>query len=131
MNIWQPEHPHHAVWREYTQSLLDGKPKVVEYRHDNALIWQTNTRPSWLIEDQYRIARPMLNVSYTVPMPVKVELDKGRDYWLAGGDKPLSCPWCDDSNDNRWLREGRIYLIREDAQAAIDARNAAYGEALK
>lgn len=130
MNIWQPEHPHHAVWREYTQSFLDGKPKSLEVNVGPG--WQSTSLPSWDKEYQYRIARPVLTVSYTVPMPVKEALEVGQDYWLAGSSGFATCrSWYGHEADSIWLKKGRIHLTREDAQAAIDARNAAYGEALK
>lgn len=133
MEVWNPEHPHHAVWREYTQSLLDGKPKVVESKITFCqACFKTDERPSWNTEIEYRIARPMLKLSYEVPMPVTEALEEGQIYWMAGdGQNPAECSWNNDNIDNRWLRAGLIYLTEADAQAAIDARNAAMTAALE
>lgn len=133
MEVWNPEHPHHAVWREYTQSLLDGKPKVVEYGHHPHPKWTKAHEPGWSTEVEYRIARPMLKLTYEVPMPVTEALERGQMYWLASleYESPSEITWGDDDSDKHWIRAGLIYLTETDAQAAIDARNAAMKAALE
>lgn len=134
MNPWNPEHPHHAVWREYTQSLLDGKPKVVEFTSSIQTNWgPTVGEPAWLTRNQYRIARPMLKLSYEVPMPVTEPLGNSQEYWIAwgGGGVVVSCRWSCHSVDYERLRAGLVYLTESDAQAAIDAHLAAKTAALE
>lgn len=131
--VHDPRHPHHAVWREYTQSLLDGKPKRVEVKPEQGCWQPAGIDPHWVSHQEYRIARPMLKLSYEVPMPVTEALATNSGYWLADptDNRPRQQRWCNDSDDLQWLRAGLIYLTESDAQAAIDARNAAMTAALK
>lgn len=131
--VHDPKHPHHAVWREYTQSLLDGRPKVVEWRPEVNKPWETVRNPLFGEHNYYRIARPMLTLTYSVPMPVTEPLKKEQSYWVASNEytRPRGARWNSDSYDNCWLRAGLIYLTEADAQAAIDARNAAMTAALE
>lgn len=129
--VHDPEHPHNAVWREYTQSLLDGKPRVVECKRPEMAVWLPAVDPWWFLNDEYRIARPMLKLSYEVPMPVTEPLEDGQEYWLAVGEMPMRSSWTNDRVDERRLRAGLIYLTEADAQAAIDAPDAARTAALE
>lgn len=130
MEVWNPNHPHNAVWREYTQSLMDNKPKVVECRCNS--LWKKSSDPLWYKEAEYRIARPMLKLSYEVPMPVTEPLEDGQKYWIVGSIKEkYPMHWNNSDFDLYWLRAGLIYTAEADAQAAIDARNAAVKAALE
>jgi hypothetical protein len=55
--IHETSHRHHAVWREYTESLLAGKPKQVEYRASVLDFWVSadSTNTSWDADFAYRI----------------------------------------------------------------------------
>lgn len=55
--IHEPGHPHHAVWREYTESLLAGKPKQLEYRTKRPDdFWRdSDMSTSWHTDIEYRI----------------------------------------------------------------------------
>jgi hypothetical protein len=54
--IHESTHPHHAVWREYTESLLTGKPKQLEYRASVLDFWiNASANTSWNVDFEYRI----------------------------------------------------------------------------
>jgi hypothetical protein len=68
--IYESTHPHHAVWREYTESLLAGKPKQVEYRASVLDFWiNAGANTSWNVDFEYRIK----------PEPKK--------FWYMNGEK--------------------------------------------
>lgn len=54
--IHEVTHHHHAVWRVYTESLLAGQPKQVEYRASVLDFWiNASVDPSWNVDFEYRI----------------------------------------------------------------------------
>jgi len=133
MNVSDKTHPHHAVWREHVQSVLDGKIKHVEERDDCEDVngWRPCKLFSagvcathWHTYNQYRIARPMVTRTITYPAPMSQAPENGAKYWAAGfGIRRELCRlvWANDSLDLCNLRYGMAFATEEDAKAAVQA----------
>jgi hypothetical protein len=123
---------HHAVWREYVQSVLDGAPKVVQYITvvtdgwmDSTGMHQTGlTYLGWTEQHQYRIRPSTITRTLTYPAPVRVSPKRGDGYWIINVDNESgveeSC-WKDDGYDHIRLKRGMIFTSYADAKGAADA----------
>lgn len=105
MKIYDKEHPHHYVWREYTESVLAGKPKKVQRKNCNGMWVELKAdtitgeiNSHWIEESDYRIATELKKLvvngrEFHFPMPFRGELAHGQDYYLAtiDGSRCVRC----------------------------------------
>lgn len=133
MNVSDPKHPHHAVWREHVQSVLDGAPKGVEYLYCGTTWVEAAygsidgiSEVSWSPSSNYRIARPMVTRTITYPAPMTVAPAYGTTYWTINtihGTDEIS--WADDRIDKTYLRSGMCWATEV---GAIEAAKAIFGD---
>lgn len=116
------KHVHHDMIVEWAAD----PSRVVESRKFLHHEWTVDPYPKWLPTWQYRFKpeEPKYIVvnGVNVPEPVRVELEKGRLYWLASTSDgiPRQYRW-DGFADRYWLSFGLIHLTKEAAQTHIDA----------
>lgn len=131
MNISDKNHPHHAVWREHVQSVLDGEPKVVQSRHDVNGYWEDFNmsekgvcNASWLPEVEYRIKPRTIIRTITYPEPMKVAPKRDQKYWFisAAGFNGIdwTC-WQNKKMDCEIFERGMCFATEADAKAAAQA----------
>lgn len=133
MNISDKNHPHHAVWREHVQSVLDGEPKVVQWKrpHDNA--WFDGAgmekfgiaKLAWLSDLQYRIKPRTIIRTITYPEPMKEKPPTDVVYWTINpaSKTGIECVgrWLDDIEDNIRFSRNMCFATEADAKAAAQA----------
>lgn len=93
MNIYNPEHRHHKVWKEFTESTLTGTPLELQLKMVSAERWIDSKykdvfKFSWSEDFEYRI-KPNVN-QYVINdeifecvIPFSGELSENQNYWIA------------------------------------------------
>ena len=80
---------------------------------------------SWASNTEYRRKRKMILVNgIEVPAPETEKPEMGQEYYVPSircEDKYQGWIWRNDNADNRWLKEGLVYLPSEDAIARAKA----------
>lgn len=129
MNVSDPKHIHHAIWREHVQSVLDGSPKSVEYYAaagwvgiDSGCVGVAYC--TWHPTVQYRLTPRTITRTLSYPKPLRVALSRGDDYFVVDIDNESgvegSC-WQDDMFDRIRLKRGMVFATYHDAKVAADA----------
>jgi len=130
MNVSDKSHPHHAVWREHVQSVLDGNPKTVIRKYLDFDGWEEQPMSEngfcgacWFPGGQYRIARPMVTRTITYPAPLTEAPADGAIYWVinSSSTEVASIPWRGDKYEYLFLKRGIAFATEEDAKAAAHA----------
>ena len=131
MHISDKNHPHNAVFCGMLQSVIDGKPKAVQYRRYKTDEWGDLDKEkagialaSWDEHQFYRI-KPlepvMITRTVTYPAPIAVALAIGTEYFALEGSLVASYTWAGDSIDLVALMQRRAFTNKADAQACRDA----------
>ena len=127
MNVSDKTHPHHAVWREHVQSVLNGKTKTVEFQSSDGYRWLSAIFSSsgvaainWDETTPHRIARPMVTRTITYPAPMSDAPKEGTFYWVINVSSPdvTRFTWTGDKHDCFFLKRGMAFKAEEDATAA-------------
>lgn len=132
MNISDKNHPHHAVWREHVQSVLDGEPKVVQWRALSDEPWlEMNVSNygvatlSWFYDWQYRIKPRTITRTITYPEPMKEKPPTDVVYWTINPASKTGIEyvgrWLDDIEDNIRFSRNMCFATEADAKAAAQA----------
>lgn len=134
MNINNPKHPHHAIWREHVQSVLDDSenPKIVQYQTVDTLggpyRW-ANTEYAlsgvakcvWGETGQYRIKPRTITRTITYPEPMRKEPEFGTICYAVTPRENYAFTWQDIPGDLKTLKAGMCFHTQEDAEAAHKA----------
>lgn len=127
LNVSNRQHPHHEVWREHVQSVLDGSPKTVECSMGDEYDWSAFDGETtygvcsagWLVGLKYRIARPMVTRTITYPAPMTKAPAYGTKYWcIFPNNKVSEVKWTLDAFDLTVLETGAAFHTEADAKAA-------------
>lgn len=130
MNISDKSHPHHAVWREHVQSVLDGNPKHIEFKSSDGYRWLSAMFSSsgvaainWDETTPHRIARPMVTRTITYPAPMTEAPENASLYWVFHifSNDVLRLVWRGDGADHAALKNKMAFKTEEDAKAASQA----------
>jgi hypothetical protein len=133
MNIYDKNHPHHAVWKEYSESLLAGEPVAVEFRINPQHSWSVSDTPSagmvrleWCAHFEYRIAKKMRKLivngkNFEYPEPFRGTLNESQQYFTPEivGVVPESRVRynCNRECGERHVANGIVHLDSESATA--------------
>jgi hypothetical protein len=127
--IYNPEHPHHAVWREYTESLLVDEPVTVQVLDfgvwcdaaenciSGLIAVNYNTGYAYRIKPKEKIV--IINgVEYTYPKPFSGKLLHNQEYYIL--DLANNCVDINRSNFNADRGENHVAsgLVHLTANAA-------------
>lgn len=131
MNISDKNHPHHAVWREHVQSVLDGEPKEVQWRDSENCEWLGAPIDAsgvvclaWAISRQYRIKPRTITRTINYPEPMKVAPEFKTKYWFinAAGLYGIDLStWMENTMDFEVFKRGMAFATEADAKAAAQA----------
>lgn len=130
MNISDKNHPHHAVWREHVQSVLDGEPKVVQVKveccewEDLSFCYAGVVDALWRETNQYRIKPRTITRTITYPEPMKVAPKVGDVFWVVNLFSDVTASqsvWDGGKYDRLWLSRGMCFATEADAKAAAQA----------
>lgn len=89
--VYQPNHKHHNVWREYTENLLKGVALELEYRYDrkggSPSRWcNLKFENIWDTDYQIRVKGAYIDITVnncsTSIRPYKGRLNKGELYYV-------------------------------------------------
>ena len=127
MNVSDKTHPHHAVWREHVQSVLNGKTKTVEFQSSDGYRWLSAIFSSsgvaainWDETVPHRIARLMVTRTITYPAPMTEVPENGILYWVFHifSNDVNRLVWRGDGSDHAALKNKMAFATEEDAKAA-------------
>lgn len=130
IDINNPEHPHHELWRECITSLYEtNAPITIEYKNNNEWVKATpnsNYMPevNWYRCMKYRKASPkrvMITRTITYPAPMTTPPKKGSNYWVVDECSIESYVWLEDKYEMNWIKARNCYDNKLDAEKAYKA----------
>jgi hypothetical protein len=131
-------HPHADSIIEYHQCSDDDK-KRWQYNNKNLNVWvlckyesyDESGTPLWNEDYEYRLKPRTISVTLQngdvleFPEPVREPLENGDCYWFKPNSMYISSDyWHSTKFDFQLLADNRMFLTKEDCQAAQDALNA-------
>lgn len=126
MNVYEKEHPHHEVWKQYTESLLKGEPLTVEWkkREDDVWIivgtyWSNGcVNLTWEPKYFYRIRQKMQTifvngVEYSYPKPFSGVLVGDEIYYRATENGSRTCRNISHETGLKHVQSGCVHKTLE------------------
>lgn len=112
-------HPHADLMAKAAEIAKTDKEWYSQFQRLIGGEWQSPIAEFvFLPEIEYRMKPRYIDINgYQVPEPVQESLEYGTGYCVVGLDGIDYQRWCDDEDDENLLKQGRIHLTREAAEA--------------
>ncbi|EPD2903809.1 hypothetical protein [Morganella morganii] len=113
-------HPHADLMAKAAEIAKTDKEWWRNFQVKDGSVWITFSSGDFAFSPnrEYRLKPRYIDINgHQVPEPVQEPLEYGTGYCVVGLDGIDYQRWCDDEDDENLLKQGRIHLTREAAEA--------------